>query len=49
MYSCFNFGTGFECPASTHVAKELASLGYKVLDYKGGVEEWIKKGNKLSK
>ena len=40
---------GFECPASTYAAKELVSLGYKVLDYKGGVEEWIKKGNKLSK
>jgi rhodanese-related sulfurtransferase len=40
---------GFECPASTQAAKELASLGYKVVDYKGGIEEWLMKGNKLSK
>ena len=40
---------GFECPASTYAAKELASLGYKVVDYKGGLKEWQEKGNKLVK
>gem|GEM_PF-302572 len=37
----------FLCTASTGAAKKLAGLGYDVLDYKGGLEEWQKMGNKL--
>ena len=39
----------FECHASTQAAKTLSSLGYKVVDYKGGIKEWQEKGNKLEK
>lgn len=39
---------GFGCHASTAAAKALSSLGYKVLDYKGGLEEWGGKGNKFA-
>lgn len=38
---------GFKCMASVKAAKELTKLGYRVLDYKGGLQEWIDKGNKL--
>lgn len=37
----------FQCGASTAAAKKLSELGYKVLDYKGGLKEWQEKGNKL--
>ncbi|MFC1667697.1 rhodanese-like domain-containing protein, partial [Candidatus Omnitrophota bacterium] len=37
----------FHCAASTNAARVLSGLGYKVLDYKGGLKEWQKKGNKL--
>ncbi len=37
----------FQCHASTVAAKTLVSLGYEVIDYKGGVKEWQEKGNKL--
>ena len=37
----------FQCGASTSAAKQLSDLGYKVLDYKGGRQEWQDKGNKL--
>ena len=38
----------FMCPASTKAAEKLMSLGYtNVLDYKGGLQEWQEKGNKL--
>ena len=36
---------GFKCPASTEGAKKLTDLGYKALDYKGGLKEWQEKGN----
>ncbi len=39
---------GFGCHASTAAAKVLSGLGYKVLDYKGGLEEWRNKGNKFA-
>lgn len=39
----------FECHASTQATKTLSSLGYKVVDYKGGIKEWQEKGNKLAK
>ncbi len=39
---------GFGCHASTAAAKTLSVLGYKVLDYKGGLEEWGGKGNKFA-
>jgi rhodanese-related sulfurtransferase len=36
---------GFQCPASTMAAKELMGLGFKkVLDFKGGMQEWAEKG-----
>lgn len=38
---------GFSCPASTNAAKVLTSLGYDVLDFKGGIEKWKKEGNQL--
>ncbi len=39
---------GFTCAASTKSAQKLGELGYaNVLDYKGGLEEWQEKGNKL--
>ncbi|MBF0217316.1 MAG: rhodanese-like domain-containing protein [Candidatus Omnitrophica bacterium] len=38
---------GFKCHASTKAALKLEKLGYNVLDYKGGLEEWQNKGNKL--
>lgn len=37
----------FQCHASTTAAKKLLEMGYKVLDYKGGRQEWIEKGNDL--
>ena len=37
----------FKCGASTAAANKLSGLGYKVLDYKGGLSEWQDKGNKL--
>ena len=37
----------FQCKASTASAQRLSELGYKVLDYKGGLKEWQEKGNKL--
>lgn len=40
---------GFHCHASTAAAKKLSELGYEVLDYKGGLEEWKKRGNTLVK
>ena len=39
----------FKCPASTVAAKKLSELGYSVLDYKGGLQEWQEKGNGLVK
>jgi rhodanese-related sulfurtransferase len=39
----------FHCSASTNAARELAQLGYDVLDYKGGIKEWKEKGNGLIK
>ena len=36
---------GFQCKASTASAKKISELGYKVLDYKGGLKEWQEKGN----
>lgn len=37
----------FECQASTKAAKKLQAYGYKVMDYKGGLQEWQEKGNEL--
>jgi rhodanese-related sulfurtransferase len=39
----------FKCPASTKAAKALSGMGYKVLDYKGGLKEWQEKGEALEK
>ena len=38
----------FQCHASTNAAKILIELGYKVVDYKGGLKEWQEKGNKFA-
>ncbi|MEW6536619.1 MAG: rhodanese-like domain-containing protein [Candidatus Auribacterota bacterium] len=35
------------CSASTRAAKKLSELGYKVLDFKGGLEEFQMRGNRL--
>jgi rhodanese-related sulfurtransferase len=40
---------GFKCTASTKAALKLSKMGYKVLDYKGGLQEWEDKGNTLVK
>jgi rhodanese-related sulfurtransferase len=37
----------FRCSASTSAAQKLQALGYSVLDYKGGIAEWVEKGNVL--
>lgn len=37
----------FHCPSSTEAALKMESYGYRVLDYKGGLDEWQQKGNKL--
>ncbi len=39
----------FHCYASTSAAKKLSELGYKVFDYKGGLQEWKERGNALVK
>ena len=39
----------FTCPASTAAAKKLSEMGYRALDYKGGLKEWQEKGNQLVK
>ncbi len=39
---------GFGYHASTVAAQKLSSYGYKVLDYKGGLQEWQDMGNKFS-
>ena len=39
----------FNCPYSTEAARKLTSYGYKVLDYKGGTDEWQQKGNPLQR
>lgn len=36
-----------QCAASTQAADKLADLGYEVLDYKGGLEDWQKRGHRL--
>ncbi len=39
---------GFNCQASTEAANKLQALGMvNVLDFKGGAEEWKKKGREL--
>ena len=39
----------FTCGASSKAAKILSGLGYDVLDYKGGLKEWMEKGNAVEK
>ncbi len=38
---------GYSCQASTVAAKLLSNFGYKVLDFKGGLEEWQDMGNEF--
>ena len=38
---------GSACHLSVDASRKLESYGYKVLDYKGGLDEWQEKGNKL--
>lgn len=37
------------CPYSSEAAQKLTGYGYKVLAYKGGLDEWRQKGNALQK
>jgi len=39
----------YKCRSSTEAACKLSSYGYKVLNYKGGLDEWQEKNNKLVK
>lgn len=39
----------FLCTASTTAARKLSAMGYRVLDYKGGLKEWKEKGNPLAR
>jgi len=39
----------FKCMASTRSAISLSGMGYKIVDYKGGLKEWQDKGNSLVK
>lgn len=42
--------TSTTCPASATLAHRLADLGYKnVVKYPGGIEGWVKAGNKATK
>lgn len=38
----------FRCAASTTAARKFSALGYKVVDYKGGLKEWQEKGNPIA-
>ena len=38
---------GSACKLSVEASCKLSSYEYKVLDYKGGLDEWQEKGNKL--
>lgn len=40
---------GFDCHASSQAAKKISGYGYKVLDYKGGLQDWQARGGKLVK
>lgn len=40
---------GYDCHAAAKVARKLSGYGYKVLDFKGGLEEWRNRGGKLVK
>ena len=37
----------FRCGASSNATRMLSKLGYNVVDYKGGLQEWKEKGNQL--
>lgn len=40
---------GYHCTFSSDAAEKLVKLGYtKIFDYKGGIDEWKEKGNKIS-
>lgn len=39
----------FRCPYSDDAARKLAGYGYKVLAYRGGLDEWQQKGQKLDR
>jgi len=39
---------GFRCTMSTDATRKLSEMGYKVLDFKGGLEEWQKRGHELA-
>jgi len=42
---CLSYG----CRSSTEAAQKISCYGHKVLDYKGGLDEWQQKGNALKK
>ena len=37
----------FNCPYSEEASRKLTGYGYRVLAYKGGIDEWQQKGQKL--
>lgn len=37
----------FACHASTNAARKLSKLGFRVLDYEGGLQDWENHGNEL--
>ena len=39
----------FRCMASVKAAQQLQGLGYRILDYKGGLQEWQERENRLVK
>jgi len=42
--------SNLKCPASSYLAKRLATLGYKnVVEYRNGIEGWADAGNKVVK
>jgi len=41
------YSASAECYASTAAAIKLTEMGYAVVDYKGGLKEWVERGNML--
>ncbi len=37
------------CGASHNAAQILSNFGYEILDYKGGIQEWMEKGKAVEK
>ncbi len=37
----------FECPLSTKAAAKISSYNYEILDYEGGIADWVNHGHIL--